>query len=403
VNEFLIVRLNKKVDQAVQWLVWSEAQSEVIASGEFPSKENINELATYAEGRRTILLLSAQNTAITEIEIPSGAQRQIEGMLPYLLEDDLAQDVEELHFTLLKKEQGVAQVCAVDSAWLSDVLDDFANIGCQVYKILPDVLALPDAEEMSAVQIDDQWLIKKSKYSGISVDKDWLELVARSDWAKKGEDYLSLTAFSALPPLDLVEEQSWQEGKPTMVMQLLAEQAVSTNINLLTGAFKPSSSFGRYWKVWRKFMIAAMVLLCVTVVDNILITSRYETQAANYRAESERIFRQSLPGKTKIPHVRFLKEEMGREANRLAGSSGDDAFLSLMNKLPPLLSQIPALSMSNFKYDAGKDEIRIQAQSKDFQTFERAAELLAKEFQVEQGQLNRSGSQVNGSFVLKPL
>ena len=402
-NEFLIVRLNKKVEQAAQWLVWSEAQSEVIASGELPSKENIGDLATYAQGRRTILLLSAQNTAITEIEIPSGAQRQIEGMLPYLLEDDLAQDVDELHFTLLKKEQGVAKVCAVDSVWLSDVLDEFASIGCQVHKVLPDVLALPDRDEMSAVEIDGQWLIKKSKYSGISVDKDWLDLVVTSDWVKQDEDYLSLMAFSPLPSLKLAEEQNWQNGEPTMVMQLLAEQAVSTNINLLTGVFKPSSSFGRYWKIWRKFAIAAVVLLSVTLVDNISTTSHYEAEAANYRAESERIFRQSLPGKTKIPHVRFLKEEMGREADRLAGNGGDAAFLNLMNKLPPLLSQVPALSMSNFKYDAGKDEIRIQAQSKDFQTFESAAELLAKEFQVEQGQLNRSGSQVNGSFVLKPL
>ena len=402
-NEFLIVRLNKKAEQAAQWLVWSEAQGEVIASGELPSKENIGDLATYAQGRRTILLLSAQNTVITEIEIPSGAQRQIEGMLPYLLEDDLAQDVDELHFTLLKKDQGVAQICAVDSAWLSDVLDEFADIGCQVYKVLPDVLALPDTEQMSAVEIDGQWLIKKSKYSGISVDKDWLDLVVNSDWVQQDEDYLNLIAFSSLPPLNLAEGQNWQNVEPVMVMQLLSQQAVSTNINLLSGVFKPSSSLRRYWKVWRKFTIAAIVLLCVTVVNNISTTSRYEAEAANYRAESERIFRQSLPGKTKIPHVRFLKEEMGREAKRLAGSSGDAAFLSLMNKLPPVLNQVPTLSMSNFKYDAGKDEIRIQAQSKDFQTFERAAELLAKEFQVEQGQLNRSGGQVNGSFVLKPL
>ena len=403
-NEFLIVRLTSNTAQAIQWLVWSESQKEVIASGELDSYQALPEIATYAEGRRTIVLLSAESLVLTDVEIPAGASRQLESMLPYVLEDDLAQDVDQLHFTILNKSQGQAQVCAVDSQWLEKVLMELGDIGCQIQKVMPDVLALPDSEGLSAVEIGQQWLLKKSSYQGMSVESDWLSLVAQSEWVQQDEEFLPLTSYSALPAsLELAEQQQWLNGEPKLVMQLLAEQAIISKINLLTGQFKPKSSFSRYWKIWQKVAVAAVLLLAVVVVDNVLKIQKYEAQASAYRTESERIFRQSLPGKTKIPTVSYLKREMEREASRLSGGSDGNELISLMVKLPPLLNQVPGLDLTSFKYDSGRNEVRLQAQSKDFQTFEKAAELMGSNFAVEQGQLNRSGSLVNGSFVLKPL
>ncbi|WP_394127361.1 type II secretion system protein GspL [Vibrio hepatarius] len=402
-NEFLIVRLSNNTAQAIQWIVWSQSQQEVIASGELSDRSVLPELANYAQGRRTLVLISAQSLVLTDVEIPAGASRQFESMLPYVLEDDLAQDVDQLHFSVLNKAQGRAQVCAIDRAFLEQLLSDLREQGCQIHQVMPDVLALPDVEGISAVELGGQWLLKKSPYSGMAIESDWLTLIAQSEWVKSDEAFLPLTAYSALPNLELAEDQQWQNGEPKLVMQLLAEQALTSKINLLTGVFKPKSSFSRYWKTWQKVAIAAVFLLAVVVVDNVLKIQTYEAKAAAYRAESERIFRQSLPGKSKIPTVSYLKREMNREAERLSGGADSSALLSLMVKLPPLLKQVPGLTLTSFKYDEGRNEVRLQAQSKDFQTFEKAAELLGGRFTVEQGQLNRSGGNVNGSFVLKPL
>ncbi|MFM2588523.1 type II secretion system protein GspL [Vibrio sp. TBV020] len=402
-NEFLIVRLSNNTTQAIQWLVWSESQKEVIASGELADRSELPELANYAQGRRTSVLLSAQSLVLTEVEVPAGASRQFESMLPYILEDDLAQDVDQLHFSVLSKSQGRAHICAIDREFLEQLLSDLREQGCQIHQVMPDVLALPDVEGISAVELDGQWLLKKAAHSGMSIDSDWLPLIAQSEWVKNDDEFLPLVAFSALPKLELADEQQWRDGEPKLVMQLLAEQMVTSKINLLTGAFKPKSSFSRYWKIWQKVAIAAVLLLAVVVVDNVQKVQRYEAQAAAYRAESERIFRQSLPGKNKIPTVSYLKREMNREAERLSGGADSSALLSLMVQLPPLLKQVPGMTLTSFKYDDGRNEVRLQAQSKDFQTFEKAAELLGSRFSVEQGQLNRSGGNVNGSFVLKPL
>ncbi len=402
-NEFLIVRLSNDTSSAIQWIVWSEQQKEVIACGELADWDAVPELAAYAENRRTLVLLSASSLVLTEVEIPAGASRQFEGMLPFLLEDDLAQDVEQLHFSVLHKASGRAQVCAADSHWVETVLQTLRAVGCQVQKVLPDVLALPEQSGISAVELDGQWLLKKNAYSGISIPSEWLAMIAQSEWVKEGEEYLPLNAYTALPELELAEGQQWQNVEPQLVMQMLAEQAVSSKINLLTGSFKPKSSILRYWKVWQKAAIAAVVLLAVMMIDNVLKINQYESQAQAYRAESERIFRQTLFGKNKIPTVSYLKREMEREAERLSGNGGDESLLKWMEGLPALLKQVPTLNLTSFKFDGPRGEVRLQAQSSDFQTFEKAREILASKFVVEQGQLSRSGQLVNGSFVLKPL
>ena len=311
-NEFLIVRLSKSKTAAIQWLVWSESQKEVIASGELQDHQDLAELANYAEGRQVIVLVSAANLVLTQLEVPAGANRQFDSMLPFMLEDDVAQDVDELHFTVLAKEANQAYVCGIDYSWLESILADMRQLGFAVHKVLPDALALPVAEEsgLSAVELDGQWLVKKGQFSAVSIELAWLPLLAQSDWVKQEEEYLPLQAYSHLPELTLADEQKWHNEQPQLVMQLLAEQAVKSKLNLLSGEFKPKSSFGRHLKVWRKAAIAAGVLVAILSVDNWLQIQSAETQANAYRQESERIFRQ-VTSKNKIPTVTYLKRGNG--------------------------------------------------------------------------------------------
>ena len=107
-SEFLTVRLSSQQDAEIPWLVWSTQQQEVIASGEISGWEQLSQLSSYAAERATIVLLAASDLVLTEVAIPSGAARRLESMLPYLIEDEIAQDVDELHFSILHKTASTA-------------------------------------------------------------------------------------------------------------------------------------------------------------------------------------------------------------------------------------------------------------------------------------------------------
>ncbi|MEZ8888115.1 type II secretion system protein GspL [Vibrio sp. 10N.222.51.C8] len=406
-SEFLTVRLSSEPQSPVQWLVWSTSQQEVIASGELSSWEQLDELTPYAEKRSCIALLPGNECLIKRVEIPKGAARQFDSMLPFLLEDEVAQDIEDLHLTILEKDATHATVCGVERDWLKQALDTFREANIIFRKVLPDTLALPlEDQGISALQIDQHWLLRQSNYQAVSINEAWLAMFLQSDWAALDDEEQSPTIFSytALPSDD-VQLQSgieWQAKPAELVMSLLSQQAITSGVNLLTGTFKTKSSFSKYWRVWQKVAIAACLLVAVIVTQQVLKVQQYEAQAEAYRTESERIFRSVLPGKQRIPTVSYLKRQMNDEAKKYGGSGDGDSLLGWLALLPETLGQVKAIEVNSIRYDGNRSEVRLEAKSTDFQYFETARVKLEEKFTVEQGPLNRNGDAVFGSFTLKP-
>lgn len=409
-SEFLTVRLSSEHNVPIQWLVWSTNQSEVIASGQLDSYLQLEELVPYAQQRTTIVLLSSSDVVMTTVDIPAGAARQFESMLPYLVEDEIAQDADELHFSVLEKSGQKASVCGVDQNWLSQILGQFKQLGIEIKKVLPDGLALPVVDNgMSAMQVGQQWLMRKNAYQAVAVDQDWLPLFCQSDWFlgseadTEGAAEQSIQCYSELPDESVLVSSTckWEQQPATLVMQILAQEAIASSINLLTGHFKPKSSLLKYWKTWQKVAIASTFLIAVLATQQVLLVNQYEAQVKAYRAESERIFRSVFPDKRKIPTVSYLKRQMTTEQQRLSGSGQADSMLTWINLLPKTLGTISSIELQSLKYDGNRGEVRLQASGADFQNFEQARVKLSEQFNVEQGQLNRTGDSVMGSFVLK--
>ncbi|MEZ8679978.1 type II secretion system protein GspL [Vibrio splendidus] len=410
-SEFLTVRLSSEPQSPVQWLVWSTSQQEVIASGELSSWEQLDELTPYAEKRSCIALLPGNECLIKRVEIPKGAARQFDSMLPFLLEDEVAQDIEDLHLTILDKDATHATVCGVDREWLKQALDLFREANIIFRKVLPDTLAVPlEDQGISALQIDQHWLLRQGNsqrhYQAVSISEAWLPMFLQSDWVVADDEEQATTIFSyTAMPSDDVQQQSgleWQAKPAELVMSLLSQQAITSGVNLLTGTFKTKSSFSKYWRVWQKVAIAACLLVAVIVTQQVLKVQQYEAQAEAYRAESERIFRAVLPGKQRIPTVSYLKRQMNDEAKKYGGSGEGDSLLGWLALLPETLGQVKTVEVESIRYDGNRSEVRLQAKSSDFQHFETARVKLEEKFVVEQGPLNRNGDAVFGSFTLKP-
>lgn len=259
-SEFLTVRLSSEPQSPVQWLVWSTSQQEVIASGELSSWEQLDELTPYAEKRSCIALLPGNECLIKRVEIPKGAARQFDSMLPFLLEDEVAQDIEDLHLTILDKDATHATVCGVEREWLKQALDQFREANIVFRKVLPDTLAVPLEEQgISALQIGQHWLLRQGNYQAVSISEAWLPMFLQSDWVVVDDEEKPATIFSYTSmPSDDVQQQSgmeWQAKPAELVMSLLSQQAITSSVNLLTGTFKTKSSFSKYWRVWQKWRL----------------------------------------------------------------------------------------------------------------------------------------------------
>jgi general secretion pathway protein L len=184
-------------------------------------------------------------------------------------------------------------------------------------------------------------------------------------------------------------------------MQLLAEGVDNNKANLLSGPYKIQSAWRKHLKPWRKVAIAAGLVLTTVIIEHVVSVQKMEQQAQVYRAESERIFREVLPEFKRIPSQSYLKNQMNNAVSRLGGTGSDKGLLPWLVQLKPVLSEVPQMTIQNVKYDENRGELRLQASSTEFQHFEQIRTLLAEQFIVEQGQLNKDGERVNGTVVLR--
>ncbi|MGR5144082.1 type II secretion system protein GspL [Photobacterium sp. DNB23_23_1] len=424
-SEFLTIRLSSRADQPVQWLVWSPQQKEVIASGQLDAISQLSEIADYASQRVVYALVPAGDVLLTQIAIPAGSSRQLSAVLPFLLEEELAQDVDSLHVHLLQKKGDMAQVAVVEHQKVALWLAALEDAGIETKALLPDCLCLPLFDNgFTAAELDGMWLIRQSESLGIGAERAWLAPWLESQRVTDDPDAdADSTETDAIEVKDKVESDEvasdddlvvhyytpapenmpgqWVAETPELVMQLLAQGAAESKVNLLSGKYKQQPAWRKYLKPWRKVAIAAGLLMAVMVAEHVISVQAMEQQALTYKAESERIFRQVLPQFQRVPSQSYLKRQMNSELTRLGGGGSTEGILYWLAELQPSLAKVSQLSVQNFRYDQNRNEMRFQATASEFQHFEQLRTMLDEDFEVELGQLNREGNQVTGAIVLR--
>ncbi|GAD87943.1 type II secretion system protein GspL [Vibrio halioticoli] len=413
-SEILTVRLSRQNLNTIPWLVWSSTEDEIIASGELNGLHELDDLASYVTDRNVALLLNGQDIALKEVNVPAGATRQFATMLPFLLEEELAQDIDELHFSILKLAGDKAWIAAVDKSYFKQCIARFAEAGIELHKVLPDVLSLPLQENaISILPWDGHYLIRQNQFQGMTLPEQLVPFAVTqmSSATESDEDaeqeatpveQVTIQSFGALP--EALQQQvtaTIDEQPAELPMALLAKNAQLSTVNLLSGEFKRQASWLKNIKLWRAPAIAAVILLVVFSVNTYMNVSQIESKATAYRAESERIFRAVFPGKRRIPTVSYLKRQMTDEKTRLSGGTVEAPLITWMLEVQQSLKGSDKVKIQSVKFDSNREELRIQAQASDFQTFEKLRVALSDKFSVQQGQINRDGDLVSSSYVLK--
>jgi len=104
--EQLFIRLSSAEREPLHWLIWSPAQSELIASGTLNDLSELSQLTDHARSREVICYAPGTDVLLTEVELPSSAIRMLPQVVPNALEDELAQDISELHFAWPPAKKG---------------------------------------------------------------------------------------------------------------------------------------------------------------------------------------------------------------------------------------------------------------------------------------------------------
>ena len=141
--EQLIIRLGAHADQAIDCAIWQTTEQTILASGVLPDAAALVTLQERAAGRPLTVLVPSTEVLLRTITLPHGASRKVIQSIGFMLEDDVALDIDAQFIALgpkLDNQQALAIVADVTMTQWLDWLGT-AQLHCQ--RMLPDILALP--------------------------------------------------------------------------------------------------------------------------------------------------------------------------------------------------------------------------------------------------------------------
>jgi len=394
VNEQLMIRLGSLATQPVQWLVWSSLTEEVIASGWLAQATELPELAQRLGQRPVIALVPACDVVLKTIPLPGKPTRQLLQALPFMLEEDQAEDIEQLLIVQGKAyfsdNQHQQQVAVVRRATLETWLSWLQDAGFSAIRMIPDALLLPDLPEQAvAIECGDQWLLRQGSWQVSCIDSSW--------WG----DYLALLALPSVLSYSPWPEhvlQPHQLAPAELPLALLARQLPSQPFNLLQGEYAPKRPQNKLWQQWK--LTGTLAALCLlTYLGTVGLEAwQFKRQATAANEQAMALYKSKFPNE----RVFNLRQNVSRKLAASGGGDPNQSLVGLLSQVQPLLAQQPGLVLDNLKFDGKKAELRFQATAEGFQSFEQLKNALQQQgFQVEQGALSNINGKVQGTITMR--
>lgn len=414
--ETLFIRLASKQEQAISWLVWSTSEREIIASGELANASALTELTEKANQRKVVALVPANDVSLKRLQVPGKSQRARQMAAPYMLEDDLAQDVEQLFFAYATSQSDTQDanclLAAVEREQLEQWLAWLAAADISAQKMLPDALALPhETESWTSVKLGQQYLFRQGFWQVMTVDQALWPVVAelalaseREKLASKDQDNsaddhtITVNSYAELEAIDGFEIVQQPEELP---LALLAQHAEQTSFNLLQGPYQVKTKRSPMVKSWLLAAgIAGLALLLNLGYKGAKLYQLNQEQAAIEQQIIDR-YKQVFP-QTKKVRLGTIRSQLKQKLAGISSANNDAHFLTLLARLEPAFARVPQLKPESLKYDNKRQELRIQAIASNYQQFEQFKNQLERlQLKVSQGSQNNQGDQVTGSFSIK--
>jgi general secretion pathway protein L len=400
VNERLIIRLASSASQKNYWLIWSDSENEIIASGEVDNAEQLNLLTEKAFQRRVICLLPGVDICIKKVVIKGAFNRQMQQALPYLVEEELASDVEKLHFNVIAKETNLVHVAICDKQKMHDWLEWLENAQIRCKQFIPEGLTLPLPEygQWQALQLGEQWVIRETADIAWSCDHSMLNTILESK-LKNSADQTLVPRIESYSPIIENSVAEWSSHDAILPMELLAVGTKSNKVNLLTDEFKPAQEVNPYIKKWRIPAAAGVLLFVVSVLNIYSHTLQVQAETELIQQQVETIYNQAFPRESKLEYAR-INHKLDTMLKELQGSSAEFDFLTILNDLSPAVMSLKKFEISSLKFDSKKQELQLALTAPSFQAFETFAAELPEHLTAEQGALNNSNMGVSGVLMI---
>jgi general secretion pathway protein L len=334
--------------------------------------------AALSTGRKVVVILPSSEALVTESDAPAKSAAKLTQVIPYALEERVADEIENLHFALGERDAATSRVpvVVIERARIDARLAEFRAAGLNptaVYSeasLLPampgQLIALLDGDSLTLRTADSPPLVMPA----LSIN-DAFEIALSSQPAP-------VPGLEAAAPGLLIyaghdewqaHEQAidaWRDRFTGVKVQLLPDgplnllapaAAAGDAVNILQGPLAVSSPLEQGWRAWRVAAVLAGVLLCLHLGSRFYELSRLRKTEAALNTSIEEAFRSAMPGTQNTTDARR------RIAQRLTEvrSGGGGTLLPALAALAAARTAAPSTTIEGINYRDGVLDLRVIA------------------------------------------
>ncbi len=376
--EFLVIRLGSNRDDVASWIAVDDNGSRISQ----PVVGTLAEATRDIGNRAVIVLVPAATVFTTAIDIPIRGGSRLLAALPFALEENLAEDIDKLHFAAgARRDSGLLPVAVVAHEQMREWLNRLDDASISAAKIIPEIyglsripgtLSLLVAEQQILFNDggDKQFVLQDVKPSDVLSIAGALDDSSTDDAAAAQGQSGHLLVYCE-PADDERFKHDWIALRnelasvdinllPDGVLPRLAVTvAAGSGINLLQGPYGAKADFAALLRPWRYAAILLLALGITAFAAKVVDYYRLGQEEAALQQQFAEMYALVRPGDS-----RALADPMAA-VNSLRRSLGGPAavhiFLPSLQQLGSALQQNNSAQIEAISYRAGVIDVRLTA------------------------------------------
>jgi general secretion pathway protein L len=366
--ESLLLRLPRDPEQAASWLI-VDARGAPVGP---PQSGPLNLAAARVTGRRVCVLVPGTDVLLAEPDVPLKAGVKLQQVVPYALEEHLADSIDDLHFALGKRpaQSSRVPVAVVARTLLNEWLATLRAAGISAAALYADSDLLPENPGQAVVLLEeDAVFVRPPGGNVVTLPADalaqGLEIAQLDSDTASGARGLILYTGAAewqrhsaqveavRPAFDGIKIQLLTGGP----LALFAQQLPAGDpINLLQGDYAPKSVAAEGWQAWRIAAFLLVGLIALHVLGKAAQLHFLKTREHQVDASIVSTARSVLPDAVNAPDARRRLEQ--RLVQYRGAGSG---LLAALQALAQARDATPGAALESLNFHNGAVEMKLSA------------------------------------------
>ncbi len=363
---------------SLEWLLLDRARELVSqGAGDLAMLARLVDLDAVQDPDDVVLLLPTEQCLSIRCSVPGRTTGQMRRALPYVVEEFVAGDIDEMHIACGPvRRNAPVDVVVIERRILSRWLEALAAERVHPGFAVPDAALLSCEDSDATLLFDGTRVLVRSPDQIAAIEADALKLVLESLAASATDSGMRITAVNGRVPELLRAEVAqatpypveWTDSESDLTALAHLADAFPGNppaINLLQGALAPPKRASGAWTRWRTVAGLAAVWLALVLVTDVVRGAWASHRASALASEAQTLYRSYFPNDQRLQEDLY-KQMMGH----LHGSASQSTFLTLLGHLASGLSASPDAQLRSITFNDGRAELGAEVAVKGFESLE---------------------------------